>query len=355
MNKDIFCLDIPNHLCNPEISGNPEIFNDNNDDFSNNNQKNFQHQKLNLFSTDSRLDESFNIKNESITDSDKDEYEEEKEREKALKLNIDIHNNNNNINNNLFYNINNNIDNNFIVNNNNVCNCSCNCLKCSQNILFNDQLFKMPYEDYFLNASLNYENSLSNLNENGKNINLLNKNNQNFLFNNNNKNETNNNIFFNINLDFDNKDINNKDIDGLNNKEEKDNNHIICKENNCNNSMIINNKININLSAKRIIKKRKKENKINQVILYGHPQKITYKTMKQKLNIHKKLDLECRNDTILLIYGVAKLKKIVKKILLKKNIRDKIYFQRIQNLYKNSIQSLQHREYAQDITGYKLI
>lgn len=354
MNKDIFCLDIPNHLCNPEISGNPEIFNDNNDDLSDNNQKNFHQQKLNLFSTDSRLDDSFNIKNESITDSDKDEYEEEKE--KSLKLKIDIHNKNNNINNNYFYNINNNIDNNFIINSNNVCNCSCNCLKCSQNILFNDQLFKMPYEDYFLNASLNYENSLFNLNENGKNINFFNKNNQTSSFNNNNnKNETNNNIFFNINLDFDNKDINKKDVDGSNNKEEKDNNHIKCKENNCNNSMIINNKININLSAKRIIKRRKKENKINQVILYGHPQKITYKTMKQKLNIHKKLDLECRNDTILLIYSVANLKKIVKKMLLKENIRDKIYFQRIQNIYKNSIQSLQHREYAQDITGYKLI
>ena len=101
MNKDIFCLDIPNHLCNPEISGNPEIFYDNIYDFSNTNQKTFQHQNLNLFSTDSRLDESFNIKNESIKDSDKDEYEEEKEREKALKLNIDIHSNNNNINNNL--------------------------------------------------------------------------------------------------------------------------------------------------------------------------------------------------------------------------------------------------------------
>ena len=285
------------------------------DDFSDNNQKNFQQQKLNLFSTDSRLDDSFNIKNESITDSDKDEYEEEKE--KALKLNIDIHYNNNNI--------------------------------------INDDLFKIPYEDYFLNASLNYENSLFNLNEKGKNLNFFNKNIPTSILNiNNNKNETSNNIFFNINLDFDNKDINKKDIDDSNNKEEKDSNHIICKENNCNNSMIIDNKININLSAKRIIKRRKRENKINQVILYGHPKKITYKTMKQKLNIHKKLDFECRNDTILLIYSVAKLKKIVKKILLKKNI-DKIYFQRIQNIYKNSIQSLQHREYAQDITGYKLI
>ena len=356
MSRDIFCFDISNHLCNTEISGNTEIFNDNIDDLSDNNQKNLEKQKLNLFSTNYHLDNSFiNIKNESVTDSDKEEEEKE--------LNIDIINNNN-INNNFFYgiynNINNNIDNNFIINSNsnkNVCNCCCSCLKCSQNIPFNEKQFKIPYEDLFLNSSLNYDNNLLNLNENGKYINYFNKNNQTFLLsnNNNNKIETNNNIFLNINLDLDKNNINNKDIDNTNNVEERNNNHIIIKEKNYNSSMIINNKININLSSKRIIKRRKKENKINQIILYGHPNRIIYKTMKQKLNIHKKLDLECRKDTILLIYSIAKLKKIFKKILSKKNITDKIYFQRIQNIYKNSILSLQHREYAQDITGYKLI
>ena len=360
MNNDILCLDIPNHFSNPEISGNPEIFNYNNDELSNNNQKNALQQKLNLFSNNYHLDNSFiDIKNESNTELDKDEDEE-----KEIKLNIDVHKNNNNINNNYFChiynNINNNIDNNNIINNNinnNICNCSCNCLKCSQYIPFNEHHFKIPYEDYCLNALFNYENNLVNYNENGKYINFFNKNNQTFLFkNNNNKIEPNSNIFLNINLDIDNNNINNKDKDNKNSKEENDKKHLIYQENNFNNnSMIINNKININLSAKRILKKRKKENKINQIIQYGHPKKINYKTMKQKLNIHKKLDLECRNDTILLIYSVSKLKKILKKLILKENISDKIYYQRIINIYKNSILSLQHREYAQDITGYKLI
>ena len=74
--------------------------------------------------------------------------------------------------------------------------------------------------------------------------------------------------------------------------------------------------------------------------------------MKQKLNMHKKLDLECRNDTIHLIYSISKLKNILKNVLSKENVNVKI---RIQNIYKNSIFYLQHREYAQDITGYNLI
>ena len=192
------------------------------------------------------------------------------------------------------------------------------------------------------NFLFNYENNFFNFKINN-NKNVINKNNKsNILLNNNkNKNDLNNNI------DFDNS-INNKEIENKNNKDEDKKNNNYKSEK----SLFVKNIIN--LIGKRKTKKIKKRItfKENQIIKYGHPKAIIYKTMKQKLNMHKKLDLECRNDTIQLIYSISKLKNILKNVLLKENVNAKI---RIQNIYRNSIFYLQHREYAQDITGFNLI
>ena len=353
MNQDIFCLDIPNQFSNITISDNNELFNENNYDLSLN-QKNQFSENIKDFSFNSIFGSSTNnIKNGSRTESDK---------EKEIKLNIDIHNINNDINKNyccINNNITNNFDsNNFITNNNfnnNICNCSL--CKSSQYISFNDSINKIPNEENFLNTTYNHENNIFNFDEinNNINLNLNNKDNKNdFLFNDNNNkiNTTNNKI--NIDSDYEiNLNNSNKDIDKENDQERNEKNNNICIDSNLNNNM---SKIVINLSSKRKLKKiRRKENKVNTIIQYGHPKKINYKTMKQKLNIHKKLDLECRTDTLLFIYSISNLKKIITKIFSKKNIKDKIYFNRIQNIYKNSILSLQHREYAQDITGFKLL
>ena len=353
MNQDIFCLDIPNQFSNITISDNNELFNENNYDLSLN-QKNQFSENIKDFSFNSIFGSSTNnIKNGARTESDK---------EKEIKLNIDIHNINNDINNNyccINNNITNNFDNNNFITNNNFNNNICNCSFCksSQYISFNDSINKIPNEENFLNTTYNYENNIFNFDEinNNKNLNLNNKDNKNdFLFNDNNNkiNTTNNNI--NNNSDYEiNLNNSNKDIDKENDKESNEKNNNICRDTNLNNNM---SKIIINLSSKRKLKKiRRKDNKVNAIIQYGHPKKINYKTMKQKLNIHKKLDLECRTDTLLFIYSISNLKKIITKIISKKNIKDKIYFNRIQNIYKNSILSLQHREYAQDITGFKLL
>lgn len=323
------------------MSDNNELFNENSYDLSIN-QKNLFSQKINFFSNNNSefFNSSNNLKNEYKTESDK---------EKELKVNIDIDNINNSINN--YCCINNNITNNFdnntiIINNNfshNSCNCPCH--KYSQNTSFNDNINKISYEENFLINTYNYDNNIFNFDDNNNYISLFNK--TNFLFNNNNKIDMTKN-YISIDSDYE-KDliIASKDIDKSKDKERS-------KDiTNLNNNM---SKIIINLSSKRKLKKiRRKDNKANAIIQYGHPKKIIYKTMKQKLNIHKKLDLECRSDTLLFIYSISNLKKILSNILSKKNIKDKIYFNRIKNIYKNSILSLQHREYAQDITGYKLL
>ena len=357
MNQDIFCLDIPNQFSNITMSDNNELFDENNYDLSINQKDQFS-KKINHFSIN-------NSNSINSPHSIKNEYKTELDKEKEIKLNIDIHNINNNMNNNYCF-INNTIsnhfdNNNFILNShfsNNICNCTC--CKSSQYISFNDNINNIPYEENFSNSTNNYENNIFNFDDNNSYINIfkfnVNNNIKTKSLSNNNKNEialTNNNN--NIDSDYENNIIkSNKNIDKVNDKERNEKNDNINIGNNFSNNNV--SKIIINLSSKRKLKKlKRKENKVNLIIEYGHPKKLKYKTMKQKLNIHKKLDIECRTDTLLFIYSISNLKKILTKILSKKNIKDKIYFNRIQNLYKNSILSLQHREYAQDITGYKLI
>ena len=136
-----------------------------------------------------------------------------------------------------------------------------------------------------------------------------------------------------ININNENKDK----INDINNNENKEGNLLIQKK------------------RRRRRKKKIVANKIVQVIQYGHPKSIIYKTMKQKLNSHKKFDIECRNDSLLLIHTVSQLKTIIKKLITHRKIKNKNRLQILKDFYRSSILSIQHREYAQDITGYNLI
>ena len=365
MNQDFSFFDNSNHNSNDQFPGNSEIFNDINYDLLNN-LKNQSSQNINPFSFNSY--QSHHTLNKS-----KEESEIESDEEKELNQNNNCHNPNINsiINNNYFYQINN-IENNLIINkninniNNNICNNCCQCKKYNQLIPLNENNNKiLQYEDYFLNASFNNENNLFNFNNennNYLNLNLYDKNNKsNISFNNNNNNnnkiEINTNNFFNINLNpNNNNNLNNLEINNIINKDKTgiEDIHLINKNKKLKRKTEKTISKNL-LNNKRKTKKRKKDNRHEGVIEYGHPQKLIYKTIKQKLNIHKKLDLECRNDSILLIYTISKLKNIIKNSELKGNMKDKINLERIKNLYRNSIISLEYKEYAQDITGYKLI
>ena len=320
MNQDVFCFDIHNQLSSELFFENSEIFKDNNYYDLLNNIKS-QSSQINFCSFNNFYfsNSIINIRNE------KTEIDKEKEKQTDIKLIFNSNNINTNIINNNTYNSNNIIEKNQELN----------------NTPLNKNNNKRLYDDFLLN----YENNSFNFKVNN-NMKLINENNKtNILFNNNkNKNEPS------INIDFDNninkKELENKIID----EEAKNNNY-----NNDEFSLVkqnIKNFINFIGKRKRRINKKRKSIIENQIIKYGHPKALIYKTMKQKLNIHKKLDLECRNDTILLIYSISKLKNILKNVLSKKNVNDK---NRIQNLYRNSILYLQHREYAQDITGYNLI
>ena len=364
MNQDFFFFDTSSHNSNDQFPGNSEIFNDINYDLFNN-LKNQSFQNINPFSFN-------NYQPQHTLNKSKDESGIESDEEKEFNINnCNNLNSNKIINNNYFYQINN-IDNNLIINkninniNNNICNNCCQCKKFNQLIPLNENQNKiLQYEDYFLNASFNYENNLFNFNNennNYLNLNIYDKNNKsNSSFNNNNNNnnnkiEINTNNFFNINLNPNNNNLNNIEINNIINKDKTDIDdiHLI----NSNKTLIPKSDKNINrnlLNNKRKTTKKKKDNINERIIEYGHPQKIIYKTIKQKLNIHKKLDSECRSDSILLIYAISKLKNIIKNSELKGNKKDTINFERIKNLYRNSIISLEYRDYAQDITGFKLI
>lgn len=245
------------------------------------------------------------------------------------------------------------------------------------------------YGDYFLNACSIYENNcliqnklnLTPINSHNELNNYIINNNKNHINNydnfiqnveynnldyekiNNNKNISINNIIIN-NIDFNNnnifnqhKELLNEKYNIINNKINKSNINNINKDEKNKNGKInydLHNHLN-NIKVKRKRKRKKKiENKINEIIRYGHPNSLIYKTMKQKLNVHKKFDLECRNDSLLFIHIISKLKNIIKKIVREQKIKNTSDFQVLKDLYTKSIISLQHRYYAQEITGYKL-
>ena len=357
MNQDFFQSDMLNKYSNESFSVDSDIFNDINYD-SLNNLKNYSSQNIvsqnNFYHLGSSI---INFKNENES-----KIESDKEIEKDSSISNDFDNNMNNnqcFYNNYILNINNNfIINNYSNNNNNCCNCNNN--KYSQYIPFNDK--SLSYEDIFVNTSINFENSLFNnnsifitkINNNNKSININNKeikknnndkDNKTKLNNNEKLNKHKNEQKINVNIEEEELPIN----ENINEKKDNKVINLAKKEN----SNICNPKINLNI--KRKIKKKKNENKTNNVIQYGHPKKRFFKTMKQKLNLHKKLDPECRNDTILIIYTLSKLKNIIKSLETSNKIKNKNSFERMKTLYKNYIINLQHKEYAQNIIGYNLI
>lgn len=160
--------------------------------------------------------------------------------------------------------------------------------------LMNDNM-KLSYSDYFLKASANQDN-----------------------------------------YNFSNFNINNNIIQNDNNKKEKKS------------KKIITNKI--------IIKNNKNKLDIDDfdLLTYGHPQKIKYKSIKQILNIHKKLDLECRDDTFYLLHTIAKLQKILKNISKNGRIKNNNKYEELKKFFKNSVMNLQHKLYAQNILDRNL-
>ena len=356
MNQDFFQSNMFNKYSNEFISVNSDIFNDVNYDYSLNNLKNYSSQNIatqNFYHLGSSI---INFKNENES-----KIESDKEIEKESSISNDFDNNNNNqcYNNNYFLNINNSC----IINNHSNCNnnsCNCNNFKYSQYIPFND--ISLSEEDILLSASINSENSI--FNNNNIYITKIN-NNKPIIINNKeikkNDNDKENKLQLNVNEEL-NKNKKEQKINDSIEEELSINENINTNEKNKNividivekkNDNNYNTKINLNIKKK--IKKKKNENQNKIDIQYGHPKRRIFKTMKQKLNLHKKLDPECRNDTILIIYTISKLKNIIKSLEANNKIKNKASFERIKNLYRSYIIYLQHKEYAQSIIGYNLI
>ena len=193
---------------------------------------------------------------------------------------------------------------------------------------------QLAYGDFFLKVSANLDN---------------------FEFaapnNINNKKLNNNNIIINNIL------TNNNNINDI--KKEKKTRKVLTKKIIINNDIMNNNISNANANNTNVDLNRIKNNKRNEQedfdpLLYGHPEQIRYKTVKQKLNIHKKLDKECREDTFILLHSIEKLKKSLVKISKEGKIQDKEKYEQLKELYTKSILSLQHKLYAQNITGHKM-
>lgn len=77
----------------------------------------------------------------------------------------------------------------------------------------------------------------------------------------------------------------------------------------------------------------------------------TFRTLKLKLNRHDFSDINCKKDTITLLYMVSNVKKLLKREKRKNSTR----INRLQKLYKKCIYSLPHKDYAINIAGNHLI
>ena len=77
----------------------------------------------------------------------------------------------------------------------------------------------------------------------------------------------------------------------------------------------------------------------------------TFRTLKLKLNRHDLSDINCKKDTITLLYMVNNVKKLLKREKRKNSTR----INRLQKLYKKCIYSLPHKDYAINIAGNHLI
>jgi len=77
----------------------------------------------------------------------------------------------------------------------------------------------------------------------------------------------------------------------------------------------------------------------------------TFRTMKLKLNRHDLSESNCKKDTIILLYMINDVKKLLKIEKRKNNAR----INRLKKIYKKCILNLAHRDYAINITGNNLI
>ena len=77
----------------------------------------------------------------------------------------------------------------------------------------------------------------------------------------------------------------------------------------------------------------------------------TFRTMKLKLNRHDLSESNCKKDTIILLYMINDVKKLLKLEKRKNNAR----INRLKKIYKKCILDLAHRDYAINIAGNNLI
>jgi len=77
----------------------------------------------------------------------------------------------------------------------------------------------------------------------------------------------------------------------------------------------------------------------------------TFRTMKLKLNRHDLSESNCKKDTIILLYMINDVKKLLKLEKRKNNAR----INRLKKIYKKCILNLAHRDYAINIAGNNLI
>ena len=73
--------------------------------------------------------------------------------------------------------------------------------------------------------------------------------------------------------------------------------------------------------------------------------------MKLKLNRHDLSESNCKKDTIILLYMINDVKKLLKIEKRKNNAR----INRLKKIYKKCILNLAHRDYAINIAGNNLI
>ena len=132
----------------------------------------------------------------------------------------------------------------------------------------------------------------------------------------------------------------NEDITLLNDKEK-------------NKSMKNNENIIVKKYNNKVVDKNN-DDEIDYTYLYGHPNRVKYKTIKQKLNIHKKIDKECREDTFLLLHSLKRLKLLLEKIKKNGKIKNRKNVKKLKIFFNKSILSLDHKLYAQDILGKKI-
>ena len=77
----------------------------------------------------------------------------------------------------------------------------------------------------------------------------------------------------------------------------------------------------------------------------------TFRTMKLKLNRHDLSECNCKKDTIILLYMINDVKKLLRLEKRKNNTR----INRLKKIYKKCILNLAHRDYAINIAGNNLI